>query len=489
MRRRHAIAAALACALLTILVGCGGTSKTGVSGAAGASLVRSGALAYVAVDSDLGSSQWQKVDDLLHKFPGRDNWLAQLRRELPDDVSYKDEIAPALGPEVDVAVFGGANAMDAVFVLMTKPESVDKARALVRKLASQEDEPPATRVVDGWFVVSRSNEMIDRALKSNSGDSLADDATFKEAVAELPTDTLAKAYVNGRQLADLFANYLNRGPQGTAAGDRAPFGLDELDWISAALEAKDEGIRFEADVKGAGGGDLTATAAPYASKLITGVPADALAFLTFRGGGTAAQLRKLRDNPMFGSGLGEFERQTGVRLDDVLELIEHEVALYVRRGPGLPEFSLALEAPQTQQALATLDRIAAQIAKLTHTPVRERSLSIGGTVTLEWTGFDGRVLLTTGPTGIADYRAGGDKLADDSEYKDALATAGAPAKTGGLIYLNLHDSLQLLQSYLGLAGGDVPAELRENLTPLQAFVAYSTREGDLTTLAAFLQIK
>jgi uncharacterized protein DUF3352 len=497
MRLRHAIAAALACAVLTILVGCGGTSKTGVSGAVGASLVRSGALAYVAVDTDLHSSQWQKVDDLLHKFPGRDKWLAQLRAELPDKLSYKDDIAPALGPEVDVAVVSGTTPEQTSAVLLTKPESLDKARALARKLASRDDAPSVTRVVDGWFVAAESAAMIDRTLKGDSGKSLADDPTFKEAVDALPTDALAKAYVNGRQLADLVGNYVNRGPQTAAAGRDLPFGLDKLDWISASLEAKDDGIRFETGVKGAGGADLTSTAAPYASKLISGVPAGALAFLTFQGGSYSDQLRKLRDNPQFGSGFDQFERATGLRLDDVLELFAHEVAFYVRRGVGLPEFSLALEQPETAKALATLDRVAARVAALTQTRVREeqrggvkvKSLTIGGRVTVEWAGFGGRVLLTTGPTGIADYRAGGDKLADDPDYKDALATTGVPDKTGGLVYLNLHDGLQLIQNYLGLSGENLPADLRANLKPLRALVAYSTKNGDLTKLAAFLELK
>lgn len=493
MRRLVVIAAA--CALLA---GCGGSNEAGVSDESGASLIHSGALAYVAIDSDLKSNQWQQVDELLHKFPGRDEWLTQLQRDLPEGVSYEDDIAPALGPEVDIAAVAAPAAGDASFVLLTKPDSLAKARALVRKLnESDPDTDAVTREVDGWLVVSESNEMIDRVLKGDDAKSLADDEIFKEAMAKLPEDALTKAYVNGRQLADLVAKYLNRGPQTTAVGDRAPFGLDEVDWITAALEAKESGIRFEADVKGAGGGELTSTAAPYASKLISGVPADALAFLTFRGGTIAEQLRKLQANPMFAPAFGEFERMSGVNLDDVLELIEHEVAFYIRRGAGLPEFSLALETPQTEGALATLDRLMARVASLMPTRVQEeqrggltvKSLSLAGRVTLEWAGFDGRVLLTSGPTGIGDYRGGGEKLGDDADYKDALDAAGAPAKTGGLIYLDLRGGVELIQSYLGLAGEDVSADLRANLKPLQSFVGYGTRDGDVTSVVAFLEVE
>ena len=110
-------------------------------------------------------------------------------------------------------------------------------------------------------------------------------------------------------------------------------------------------------------------------------------------------------------------------------------------------------------------------------------------MTVHWAGFDGRVLLTTSPTGIADYRAGGDKLADASAYKDALAAAGAPDKTSGLIYANLHDGLQLLLNYAGASGAKVPSDVEANLKPLKSFVAYGTADGGLAKFSAFLEIK
>src|SRR5262249_60084310 len=117
---------------------------------------------------------------------------------------------------------------------------------------------------------------------------------------------------------------------------------------------------------------------------------------------------------------------------------------YVRRGPGLPEFSLVLEEHDTEQALATLDRLAARIAKLANAqPGTEQQGGLEvktlnfGPVTVRWAGFDGRVLITTSPTGIDDYRSGGDKLADAPTYKDALSVAGPPDQTPLLTSLNI----------------------------------------------------
>jgi hypothetical protein len=99
------------------------------------------------------------------------------------------------------------------------------------------------------------------------------------------------------------------------------------------------------------------------------------------------------------------------------------------------------------------------------------------------------VLITTSPTGIDDYRSGGDKLADDSTYKDALSTAGAPDKTLGLIYLNVGDAVELIKSYAGLSGEKLPPDVAENLKPLHSFVGYGDRNGDITKGTAFLEVK
>jgi hypothetical protein len=493
-----AFVVAIAAAVLTA---CGGTTeKSGVSGDAGASMIRSGALAYVAVDSDLSSDQWGKVDDLLKKFPDHDKWLAQLKDELKNtdpSIDYDRDVKDALGPEVDVAVV--ANGRKPAYVALTKPDSMDKAKALVRKLNSdQSNDDAVMREVDGWLVISSTQAMIDQVLKGSADKSLADDAPFKDATGSLPTDALAKAYVNGKELDTFLNNVLGADAQ-TAAVKTNPFsqlGLDKLDWIGAAVDAKDDGIRFEAAVNGAGSGKITGSGKAYSSTLISGVPGDALAFVTFQGASTTQQLDQLRTNPQFGPAFRAFERQLGMSVSSVAALFSHEVAFYVRRGAGLPEFSLVLESPDTQTTLATLDKLAARVAEEAHTRIYTEQQggltvkSIGlSRITVHWAGFDGRVLLTTGPTGIADYRAGGSKLSDSADYKDALDAAGAPDKTGGLVWIDLHDGAQLLENYLGASGGKVPPRVAADLKPLRSFVAYSSAQGDQAKVTAFLQIK
>jgi len=486
-RPGRVLAAAAASAVLLVAAGCGGstTSKAGAGiGGSGAELVTSNALAYASIDSDLSSSRWQQLDKLLDKFPIRDQLLTKLKDALAEkDINYERDVKPALGSELDVAAVAGGAGEQPSYVAFTKPDSLLKAKELVNKLAG--GSPTATREVDGWLVVAEKAAMIDAVLKG-SGSSLADDSAFKDGFGSLPDDAVAKAYANGPQLSKLVTSVAT-----TAALDTSQ---PKLDWLAASLVPEDNGLQLGVDVKSPNGSDFTGD--PYSPKLISGVPADAIAFLSFHGNRAQNQLNRLRQNPMFAGALAEIERELGMSLDSVYALFEHELAFYVRRGPGLPEFSLVLEEPETAEALTTLDRLGARIAKLAHGRLgteqqgglEVKTLNLGR-VTVRWAGFDGRVMITTSPTGIDDYRSSGDKLADDSAYKDALSAAGASDKTLGQIYVNVGDLVELIKSYAGLSGDKLPPEVLDNLKPLQSFVAYGSRDGDVTKGTAFLEIK
>ena len=473
-----------------LVTACGGSTGNGPGGIgdSGASLVSADAVVYASVDGDLGSSRWQQVDTLLKKFPIRDKLLAEIKQGLADhQLDYDSDVKPALGPEVDVAAVSGTSAQDTPYAFFTKPESIEKAKALVGKL-DEGSSPSVTRVVDGWLFVAATETMIDRVLKG-SGSSLADEGRFKEAFGQLPDDSLVKLYANGPQLSKLVSS-LSNVAQTAAAGGTA----NNLDWVAVAAFADDDGLQVEGDAKSTTGDSLVGPA--YSSKLISGVPADAFAFVSFHGNNIQDQVARLKQDPTFDSILSTLEKALGVSVDQFYALFGHEDAFYIRPGPGLPEFSLVLEAPDTEQALATLDQIGVRLAKAEHVKLgteQQSGLEVKtlnfGAVTVRWAGFDGRVLLTTSPTGISDYRSSSDKLADSSTYRDALDGAGAPDKTNGLIYLDVADVAALVENYAGLTGGKLPPDLEQNLKPLRSFVAYGSSDGDLTTFAAKLAIK
>jgi Protein of unknown function (DUF3352) len=473
--------------------GCGGGGPSGVSSDSGASLVTSKALAFVSVDSDLGSSQWAKVNDLSHKFPGRAKVLGQLKQALAKaNLDWDRDIEPALGPEVDVAVARGPSLGTTALAFLTKPDDAHKFKQLVQKLDATDEADPTPSVyreVDGWYVVAQTTAAIDRVLKG-SDESLSDNGTFKDALGKLPDDALAKAYVNGDQLAGLIRDAAR---ETSTPLDPSAVGLDKLDFVAASVGAEDDGVRLKGAVSGSGSSAFSA--GDYASKLIDGVPGDALAFLTFRAGGVTERLQKLQSNPSFGAGLRQLETMLGVSFADILDLFTNEVAFYARPGAGIPEFSLVLDPGDRDKALATLDKLAARIAAASGGRVssgtqagHEVQTIDFGQFAVHYAALDGKLLITSGVSGIADY-GGGPKLADSPNFKDAKAAAGLPDSNGGFVYVDLRSAIPLIESFAGLAGQAPPQEVTANLQPLRSFLAWIAGSGDTRTFDAFLEIK
>jgi len=148
--------------LAALLAGCGSASKTSSTGGsipAGASVVRAGVVAFVAVDSDTGSNQWKQLDELAQKFPGRDQAISKLKQQFTDQgVDYDTDVKPALGPELDVAVVRAGNESSTKAVALTKPDDPAKFKALVAKLNAKGSSGGRAvyREVNGWYALSDS---------------------------------------------------------------------------------------------------------------------------------------------------------------------------------------------------------------------------------------------------------------------------------------------------------------------------------------------
>ena len=490
--RRPFIAAVLT-TLSLLLAACGGGATSGAgegSSPSGAAMVRAGLLAFVSIDSDLGSSQWQQVDKLAQKFPGRDKALAQIEQALSKEgVDYGKDVRPALGPEVDLAIVSGRTSSSTNVVALTKPDDPAKFKALVAKLNASDSsgKPAVYREVDGWYALSDSQGAITEVLKGDRTP-LSDDSTYKDALGKLPGDALVKAFLDGQRVSALVSQAASQGGSGL---DPSSLGLDTLKYISVSASAEDDGVR----VRGASsGGNLAGS--EFASKLIDGVPGDAFALLSFRGEGTTDQLGKLKSNPQVGPALAQIEKSLGVSFEQVLALLRGEIAFYARPGAGIPELTLALEEKDESGALATLDKIAARLAAATGARVEPGTQSGHpvktinfGQFAIHYGGVGGKVVITSGVNGIADYRGSGDHLPDSADFKQAKDAAGMPDANGGFMFVDLKDALPLLEGFAGLAGQSLPSEVTENLRPLRSFLAWSEGSGGSRTFDAFLEIK
>src|SRR5437870_3665079 len=192
MRRRLTLVLAGAAAVLAV-AGCGGGGgKSSSTTPAPASVLPASAPVLVTLGTDLSSSQWQKLLALAHKFPGYPDLLAKGRQELAKNgVDFSRDVKPVLGNEAAIAWLDLMSAND--FVVALKPNDAAKLDALLKKVPK----PVAHRSVNGYAVAAPKSSSLDVVASATAH--LSDDPSFKAALAALPSDDLARAYVNGRQ--------------------------------------------------------------------------------------------------------------------------------------------------------------------------------------------------------------------------------------------------------------------------------------------------
>jgi hypothetical protein len=418
-------------AALTLVTACGG-SNVGAGPASSAGLLKPGALVYWETVTDPRSHQWGEFEELLGRFPDGDKWLATLDKKL----------IPALGDRLAVAVYPAEGSRSYQVVGLTNPDDPQRTIALVK----EHDEDGATRVVGDWVVAAESRSAIDAVLRGG-GASLADDENFKSAMAELPDDALSRVYVDPGRFIQL-------------PGKLALLGLAGLDFAAAWANAKQDGAELAFTLRGEGADRLLGAGEPYASKLLERVPDDAFAFASFRG-------ELIQASPLFELGLRELEREYGIELDDVLSLLDGEVAFFARRGLPMPELTLLFETNDSATAKAAVEGV------LRFAP-DEPMLSVGA--------LDGFVVVSTAPDPLGDLGASGPKLAESERYQDALEAAEVPEQYTGLAYVDLAKVADFIIPY---GGSD---DVRRNLEPLRSLVAFGTKKGDEISARAVLEI-
>jgi hypothetical protein len=494
------VAAAVAAA--AGLAACGGGAGVGAGGGSpqGAALLAAATPVFVSVDTDFGSEQWQAVEALVQRFPSGQEALDSLLQQVGEQgLEFETDVKPALGPELDVALLD-VQADEPTVVMLTQPTDPAKLEALL----AQGDEPPVWRVEDGWYVVADSEEAIDRALAGDDG-SLAESDVFEQAMADLPSDAVARVYVDGAALIQAVEQGAGQG----TLGDSAP-GLGSLsgltgsfDSLSLAFVAEPEGVRVEGVVATPDAPQLEAGSADLGSL----VPSDVLLFASFNG--LDKGLSQLLDavgqqTPDFDQSLAQIELGLGISLeDDLLPIFAGEGALYVRAGAPIPEVTLLLSPDDPTRALATLDKLTAAIGAFgalgggdgapelgatdtTIAGVPAKQLQINEQLSLYYAVVDDHVVLTTAVKGIADLVAGGARLVDDPLFQEAKEAAGVPDETSGFFYVNLEGAISALETVEAFQVDD--QETLANLQVLRYLVVHASADERGTRFAGFLGI-
>src|SRR5687768_16207739 len=110
--------------LALFAAGCGGEEQA-ASGAA--EIAPATASAFVSIDSNVDSDQWQEVEALLRKFPDGGQLVGLVRSSFEEDskLDWERDVEPALGDELALVWLdfeaGGMNVVG-----LTQPKDEDK---------------------------------------------------------------------------------------------------------------------------------------------------------------------------------------------------------------------------------------------------------------------------------------------------------------------------------------------------------------------------
>lgn len=487
----RALRIALLVALAFTIAGCGAQKKS--ASASGAEIAPADAPVFVAIDSDLGSDQWQQADDLLQKFPGRAQLLDSIRKSLKEDsgLDYEQDLEPALGDEIDLVWMDFANDGSNV-VGLTQPKDDEAFRRMIEK-GNKNDTSPDKLVydeVEGWFVLADEQAKIDRFKRETAGDKLADDASYKDALAELPEESLVSVYAKGQSITEA----LQKAFQEYQGSGQSPFELttgQRLDFITAALTAEDDGVRLAGAARASE--EPKTQARVYSSKLIEDVPGDAVAFLTFRGDDSF--VRQAQSSPTYRRALKQFRRMYGLQLDKLLAAFKGEVALYIRPATPFPQFTLLVSEASDQSAVdieLLFKALYGQGEAKPCPPTSEDGIAVRcadlGELSLRYALVDGTLVLTTGPNPVAELRSSDAKLSESEAYKNAVQAAEMPAETAGFLWIDVFPTLTMIVGLSDATDGPVPPDLLVNLEPLKSVLVWGDADGRTSSFSAFLAI-
>jgi hypothetical protein len=479
MRRRGSrigLTAAVAASVALVAAGCAGNKEAATGSVpASASLAPKDALAFVTIVSDEGSAQWRRADRLLRLFPkARESVVSEFERQLAaEGLTWDRDIAPAIGPEIVVVV-----TREHQVVALTKPDDANALQALLRK----SDEPTVSEPVsDGWTAIAEKQEDIGAYRAAMAQGSLEDVDLFRDSFTALPSDAIARGWVDLRTVAKELTDALDSSSSGTEE-----IGVEDL---AAAVSAEEDGVLLSVGVRTPDGTGTTS----YEPKLLDDVPADAVLALSF--GGTQGALDKVERTIDLEGISGAIGDAIGISFDRVLEALSGEGVFYVRDSGGdFPELTLVLDPPDADKTWADIETVAQKVAHEAGGTIDRGTrdgrpfdrIRLEG-VTVVYGRIDAdRLLVTTSEGALDDFLADGAKLTDGPAFVAAAERVDLGERTNGFAYVDLDGLIPFIE---GVAGADsVPAEAREVLSALDSFILQSSSDGDRTRLSGFLRI-
>jgi len=195
------------------------------------------------------------------------------------------------------------------------------------------------------------------------------------------------------------------------------------------------------------------------------------------------------------------KQQAGVNpLQDLLPALGGQAALVAEPTGGVPYASLIVEGVDEKKATAALASLQRPLLRSVATRggpqvpsfqstdvdgVTVHSVRISPSVNLSYAVFDGKLVVSTQPQGVAQVRSSGDSLAGTSGWEDA--TSHLPDHVSALVFLNLKEVLGLAQR-AGLAENPLYASISEDITHVRSLGLAVTGSDEELRSKLFLAI-
>lgn len=544
--RRHvipvvALAAAGAVGGAALLAGCGSSASAGSAPASIAGYIPSESPLYVQVSTDTSGSQWTKLIKLGTLFPGFGPMRAELNASLArEGINWDTDLKPLLGEAAALAttavpdtssVVQGALADPAAAAGRAAATAADQPMLAVLQIAEGKSGDVAALIAKGngglketgtqdgatlyadavagtyvaitdeSLIIGSTEAVVKQALGAHAkgGDAVLSGVfRFNDALAKLPQDVFAMAYVNLETVGKSAAEVI---PQVESIANGQVTGAAAM-----SVTAEDNGLRMKAVLVDA---PPTADQTPYAPTLTSQAPADSIAYIGFN---RLADTVETAITAASGSGSDETKKQIdaltgqlplllGVNTGDLRNLTGGEHAVVVSGSGAMPGAALALkvaDGPQATKSLTALSRTIPALAgqfggeklkvgtatAVTAGGAKGQRIAVGER-TVAWGVRGDLAVIGNGVPAIGQVlapRAAADSLAGSPAF--VAATKGMPDQVTGLAYVNMRKANTVLAANGAFAGKD-GAKMRAQLRPIRDITAWSTG-GETPTVEVFV---
>jgi hypothetical protein len=474
------------------------------------------AAVYVNVYLQPSSVQQTRLAALLGNLPGfadtstLDEKLDQLAQRLMAQakVDYRADLRPWLGNEVAMALQANGTASTPEVLLLVAVKDPDAARTALPHLWASSGITFTSQTYHGHevmvgdtasyvllpdlLVIGQTVGQVRAAVDADAdaAPSLADSADFRAAMAQVPADHLASAYVDARAVLPAGTNAQSGGYSTAAMALVA-----EANGLHAAGEAAFDPSKASEAARAA----FERASTP--SELSGWMPADTKAEATLFGlaqSFTAAS-EQLKADPSQSESADALEQLRtlaalglGVNVDrDLLPLFDGEAAVAFGGSTSKPEAVLLLKPSDPDGAVQSIDRLQAALVAHGAAATVERGqvivtvIDVPNVAKLAFTTEDGVVVVGVDDASVraaVTAHRDGASLASTDRYKAPFELAGTRAGTE--IFIDVGGLIQMAGESVGL-----DAETRDILNQIGALAMTATAHDDHLEFHAVLTVK